>query len=231
MNNGHMIAIEGTDKAGKHTQVMKILEYLRAHGIAAETLDFPQYNAFFGRMVRDYLNGKFGATRDLPAEYTMLPYALDRLQHQPKIATWLCDGKWVILDRYTYSNSFSVAKYPREQWADKIKFMEDLEFNQLGIIKPDYNIYLYLDPRISYNMRHTGLKQYQNGRPDIHESDFKLLYDVSNVYKQIATSNPTTWTVVDEMRPDGTRMGIDEVFSHLTPVIDKLITTYNTKIR
>ena len=109
--------------------------------------------------------------------------------------------------------------------------MEDLEFNQLGIIKPDYNIYLYLDPRISYNMRHTGLKQYQNGRPDIHESDFKLLYDVSNVYKQIAASNPTTWTVVDEMRPDGTRMGIDEVFSHLTPVIDKLITTHNTKIR
>lgn len=226
-----MIAIEGTDKAGKHTQVMKILGYLRAHGIAAETLDFPQYNAFFGRMVRDYLNGKFGAARDLPAEYTMLPYALDRLQHQPKIATWLRDGKWVILDRYTYSNSFSVAKYPREQWPDKIKFMEDLEFNQLGIIKPDYNIYLYLDPRISYNMRHTGLKQYQNGRPDIHESDFKLLYDVSNVYKQIAASNPTTWTVVDEMRPDGTRMGIDEVFSHLIPVIDKLITTHNTKIR
>ncbi|MBO8406874.1 MAG: hypothetical protein IAC77_00220 [Proteobacteria bacterium] len=231
MNKGYMIAIEGTDKAGKHTQVMKMLGYLRAHGIAAETLDFPQYNAFFGRMVRDYLNGKFGATRDLPAEYTMLPYALDRLQHQPKIAAWLRDGKWVILDRYTYSNSFSVAKYPHEQWAEKIKFMEDLEFNQLGIIKPDYNIYLYLDPRISYNMRHTGLKQYQNGRPDIHESDFKLLYDVSNVYKQIATSNPTKWTVVDEMRPDGTRMGIDEVFSHLTPVIDKLITTHNTKIR
>ena len=50
-----MIAIEGTDKAGKHTQVMKILGYLRAHGIAAETLDFPQYNAFFGRMVRDII--------------------------------------------------------------------------------------------------------------------------------------------------------------------------------
>ena len=93
--------------------------YLRAHGIAAETLDFPQYNAFFGRMVRDYLNGKFGATRDLPAEYTMLPYALDRLQHQPQIATWLRDGKWVILDRYTYSNAFSVAKCPREQWDEK----------------------------------------------------------------------------------------------------------------
>lgn len=218
-----MIAVEGTDKAGKHTQVMNIMKYLQSRGIAAETLDFPQYNAFFGRLVRDYLNGKFGATRDLPAEYTMLPYALDRLQHQPKIAEWLRDGKWVILDRYTYSNSFSVAKYPRDQWAQKIQFMEDLEFNQMGIIRPDHNIYLYLDPRISYNMRHTGLKQYQNGRPDIHESDFKLLYDVSNVYKQIAAANPKTWTVVDEMRNDGTRMGINEVFAQLRPVLDKFI--------
>lgn len=218
-----MIAVEGTDKAGKHTQVMNIMKYLQSRGIAAETLDFPQYNAFFGRLVRDYLNGKFGATRDLPAEYTMLPYALDRLQHQPKIAEWLRDGKWVILDRYTYSNSFSVAKYPRDQWAQKIQFMEDLEFNQMGIIRPDHNIYLYLDPRISYNMRHTGLKQYQNGRPDIHESDFKLLYDVSNVYKQIAAANPKKWTVVDEMRNDGTRMGINEVFAQLRPVLDNFI--------
>ncbi len=229
MSNGYMLAIEGTDKAGKHTQVMKIMQYLHSRGIMAETLDFPQYNAFFGRMVRDYLNGKFGTTRNLPAEYTMLPYALDRLQHQPQINNWLQDGKWVILDRYTYSNSFSVAKYPRDQWADKIKFMEDLEFNQLGIIKPDHNIYLYLDPKISYNMRDTGLKQYQNGRPDIHESDFKLLYDTSNVYKQIANANPTTWTIVDEMRPDGTRMNIDEVFSHLRPVIDKLIANTRTR--
>ena len=218
-----MIAIEGTDKAGKHTQVQNIINYLRQRGISAETLDFPRYSEFFGKLVKDYLNGKFGATRDLPAEYTMLPYALDRLQHQPIIAQWLKEGKWVILDRYTYSNSFSVAKCPKEQWEQKIKFMEDLEFTQMGIIRPNHNIYLYLDPKISYDMRTTGLKQYQNGTPDIHESDFKLLYDVSSVYKQIALQNPTQWTVVDEMRSDGVRMGIEEVFMHLRPIIDKLL--------
>ncbi len=223
MKQGYMIAIEGTDKAGKHTQVQNIINYLRQRGISAETLDFPRYSEFFGKLVKDYLNGKFGATRDLPAEYTMLPYALDRLQHQPIIAQWLKEGKWVILDRYTYSNSFSVAKCPKEQWEQKIKFMEDLEFTQLGIIRPNHNIYLYLDPKISYDMRTTGLKQYQNGTPDIHESDFKLLYDVSSVYKQIALQNPTQWTVVDEMRSDGVRMGIEEVFMHLRPIIDKLL--------
>ena len=190
MANGKLIAVEGADKAGKHTQVMNIVNYLKSNGIPVQTLDFPQYKAFFGRFVRDYLNGKFGVTRDLPAEYTMLPYAMDRLQHTPLIKHWLETGNWVILDRYTYSNAFSIAKTPREQWDNKIDFLENLEFTNLGILRPDYNIYLYLDPQVAYNMRNTGLKEYQNGKPDIHESDFQLLYDVSNVYRHIAARDP-----------------------------------------
>lgn len=223
MSSGKLIAVEGADKAGKHTQVMNIVNYLKSKGIPVQTLDFPQYKAFFGRFVRDYLNGKFGATRDLPAEYTMLPYALDRLQHMPLIKHWLDTGHWVILDRYTYSNAFSIAKTPRDQWDSKIDFLENLEFTNMGILRPDYNIYLYLDPRVAYEMRNTGLKEYQNGKPDMHESDFQLLYDVSNVYRHIASREPKKWTVVDEMNPDGTRMTIDQVFDAIRPTIDKFI--------
>lgn len=223
MKKGKIIAIEGADKAGKHTQTMNIVEYLRMQGIPTETLDFPQYKSFFGKLVKDYLNGKFGDVKDLPAEYTMLPYALDRLQHQDFIKRCINSGKWLVLDRYTYSNSFSVAKNPKDKWQEKINYMEDLEFNQLGIIKPDYNIYLYLDPKIAFNMRDKGLKEYQNGKPDIHESNFKLLYDVSDVYKMIARQNPTTWTVIDEMKTDGRRMSINEVFAKIIPIIDNLI--------
>lgn len=220
MPSGKLIAVEGADKAGKHTQVMNIVNYLKSRGIPVQTLDFPQYKAFFGRLTRDYLNGKFGATRDLPAEYTMLPYALDRQQHMPLIKNWLDTGHWVILDRYTYSNAFSIAKTPREQWDSKIDFLERLEFENMGILRPDYNIYLYLDPHVAYEMRNTGLKEYQNGKPDIHESDFKLLYDVSDVYRHIASRNPGQWTIVDEMRADGTRMNIDQVFDVIRPTID-----------
>ncbi|MBR2392929.1 MAG: hypothetical protein IKB05_00355 [Alphaproteobacteria bacterium] len=223
MPSGKLIAVEGADKAGKHTQVMNIVNYLKSLGIPVQTLDFPQYKAFFGRLTRDYLNGKFGATRDLPAEYTMLPYALDRQQHMPLIKGWLDSGNWVILDRYTYSNAFSIAKTPREQWDSKINFLEDLEFTNMGILRPDYNIYLYLDPRVAYEMRNTGLKEYQNGKPDIHESDFQLLYDVSNVYRHIASRNPGQWTIVDEMRADGTRMNIDQVFDVIRPTIDGML--------
>ena len=218
-----IIAVEGADKAGKHTQVMKIVDYLNKKGIATETLDFPQYDSYWGRFIKRYLNGEFGATRDLPAEYTMLPYALDRQAHTPQIKKWIDMGKWIVFDRYTYSNVYSIAKLPREQWKSKIAHLEDMEFNQLGIIRPDYNIYLYLPAEISYAMRNQGLKAYQNGKPDIHESDLKLLTDVSDVYKTIAQMNAQNWTVVDEIKSDGCRMNPDEVFVSLRPIIDKMI--------
>lgn len=218
-----IIAVEGADKAGKHTQVMKIVEYLNGRGIATETLDFPQYNSYWGGFIKDYLNGKFGTTRNLPAEYTMLPYALDRQAHMPQIKKWLDAGKWVVFDRYTYSNAFSIAKLPREQWCGKIAYLEDMEFNQMGIIRPDYNIYLYLPAQISYAMRTQGLKAYQNGKPDIHESDLKLLEDVSSVYKTIAQQNAKNWTVVNEIKPDGMRMNPNEVFDCVRGILDKYI--------
>jgi len=218
-----IIAVEGADKAGKHTQVMKIVDYLNAHHIATETLDFPQYNSYWGRFIKRYLNGEFGATRDLPAEYTMLPYALDRQAHMPQIKQWVDSGKWIVLDRYSYSNVYSIAKLPREQWNAKVAHLEDMEFNQMGIIRPDHNIYLYLPAEISYSMRHQGLKEYQNGKPDIHENDLKLLKDVSDVYKTVASNDAQNWTVVDEIKSDGIRMNPDEVFASLCPIIDKMI--------
>lgn len=223
MKCGYMIAVEGTDKAGKRTQVKKIIGYLKSKNIQAETLDFPQYKEFFGKIIANYLNGKFGPVRDLPAEYTMMPYALDRLQHQPKLREWLNTGKWVILDRYTYSNSFSVAKCPCTEWVEKIKLMEEMEFKHMGIIQPDHNIYLYLDPQISYDMRTQGLKDYQNGAADLHESDLKLLKDVASVYIHIARNQPDKWTVIDEMKTNGKRMDAEQVFAKIRPVIDNFI--------
>lgn len=220
-----LIAVEGADKAGKHTQVVNMVDYLNvAHSIPTETLDFPQYKSYWGLFIKDYLNGKFGTnTRDLPAEYTMLPYALDRQAHTPQIKQWAQANKWVVFDRYTYSNAYSIAKLPRDQWNDKIKHLEDMEFNQMGILRPDYNIYLYLPAEISYKMRTQGLKAYQNGKPDIHENDLRLLEDVADVYKTMAAGAPNKWTVVNEIKPDGTRMNPDEVFATLRPIIDKLV--------
>ena len=222
MSKPLIIAVEGTDKAGKRTQVTKIMSYLRAKGIASETLDFPQYNSFWGKEVKKYLNGEYGDIKNVPGELVMNLYANDRRNHQGLIHEWLDTGKWVVFDRYSYSNLFSVAKYPEELWDEKIAWLEEMEFVGSGLIRPDYNIYLYLDPNISYEMRFQGMKNYQNGKPDLHESNLKLLTDVSHVYNKVAQKDPARWTVVDEM--DGMRrLSIDEVFEKIRERLDQLI--------
>ena len=220
-----IIAVEGADKAGKHTQVMKIVEYLNGRDIATETLDFPQYQSRYAMEIKNYLNGNTNINR----EKLMELFALDRRAKMPIVKQWLDMGKWVVFDRYTYSNIYSIAKLPREQWVPEIEKLEDMEFNQMGIIRPDHNIYLYLPAQISYEMRNQGLKAYQNGKPDINESDLNLLIGVADVYKTLVARDPKNWTVVNEIKSDGTRMNPNEVFATLRPIIGKMILQHRNR--
>ena len=72
-------------------------------------------------------------------------------------------------------------------------------------------------------MRNQGLKAYQNGKPDINESDLNLLISVADVYKTLAARDPKNWTVVDEIKSDGNRMDPNEVFATLRPIVNKLV--------
>ncbi len=226
---GLMISIEGADKVGKTTQINNIMNYLGEHNIAAETLKFPQYDSFFGTEITKYLTGEYGDIMNLPPNWVMCMYALDRQIAQPKINSWLADGKWVIFDRYTYSNIFSVAKHKPSEWDDKINYLEELEFNQMRIIKPDMNIYLHAAPEISYGKRNEAHDDYQKGKADKHESNFDLLSNTIKAYQHIATKNPNNWTIIDEMRADGTQINAAEVWNLLRPILDKLIREHRGK--
>lgn len=220
---GFIIAFEGLDKSGKATQVKNVVKYLQSKNVPTETMDFPQYNTFFGQIIKKYLCGEFGDIDKVPAELIMPQYTLDRIVQMPTIKKWLSDDKWVVLDRYSYSNCFSVAKFPPELWPEKIKFLEDLEFNQTKLPKPDHCIYLRLESSISFNMRNHGLKPYQNGQADIHEKNQDLLRNVDMVYNIIAEKDPANWTVINQMNPDDTRMSPEEIFAKIKPVIDRLL--------
>ena len=221
-----IIAVEGTDKSGKRTQVMAICEYLRTRGIPVETMDFPRYHRSpWGDMAAAYLRGEFGEVMDVPPEYTMLPYALDRADYQVQMREHLNAGKWIVFDRYCYSNLFSVAKTAPELWDEKIKYLETLEFDWLNIMRPDHNIYLSLPAEISHALRNQALKNYQKHQADldIHERNLELLANTTRAFHYAAARDPEHWTVVEQIKPDGTRMAIDEVSAVLFEKIDRLI--------
>ncbi|GHS98930.1 thymidylate kinase [Bacteroidia bacterium] len=221
-----LIAVEGADKSGKRTQVLEICKYLESRGIPVETIDFPRYNRSpWGDMAAAYLRGEYGEVMDIPAEYKMLPYALDRADFQAQLRSFLDAGKWVVFDRYAYSNLFSVAQNPPELWDEKIRYLETLEFDWLNIMRSDHNIYLALDAKISHSLRNTALKDYQKQQAnlDIHERNLDLLASVAKAYHYVAARDPAHWTVINQMQPDGSRMTISEVSAVIFKQIDKLI--------
>jgi dTMP kinase len=195
------IAIEGLDKTGKETQSKKLAELLQSAGRAVLYVDYPRYGEFFGKMIGQYLRSEFGHIKDLPPRLTMLPYACDRMREVPAIAAHIGCGRDrdVVANRYAYSNAFGIARLPREKWDAEIEWLEELEFGQFGLPRPDVNILLHLPASVSYGLRNRAMKGYQNGRADAHESDIKLLRDVEELYLHLAERDPAHWRVIDEM--------------------------------
>ncbi|MCL2369317.1 MAG: hypothetical protein FWC83_01425 [Alphaproteobacteria bacterium] len=219
-----IIAVEGADKSGKRTQVNKIVAYLRSKGIDTEQMDFPRYSRSpWGDMAAAYLRGEYGAVMDIAPEYKMLPYSLDRMDFQKQLNEWLAAGKWVVFDRYTYSNAFSVAACNESVWDEKIKYLETMEFDWMGVRRPDLNIYLYVNPKVSFDLKGEALKDYQKNAKDIHEHNFDLLKRATDVYRKIANDNPNDWMVIDQGLPNGGRMTEEEVFDVIKDKLDNLI--------
>ncbi|MGB7433974.1 MAG: hypothetical protein WBW49_01050, partial [Candidatus Acidiferrum sp.] len=101
---GLLIAIEGIDGSGKHTQA-KLLEHsLSAKGYSVFTTGFPQYDSWFGSMVGKFLNGDYGPLQAVDPHFSALLYAGDRFEAKPRIESVLNEGKIVLVDRYVASN-------------------------------------------------------------------------------------------------------------------------------
>ncbi|OGY47881.1 MAG: dTMP kinase [Candidatus Buchananbacteria bacterium RIFCSPHIGHO2_02_FULL_38_8] len=151
---GKLIVIDGIDGSGKATQTKILVEKIRQQGLAVEILNFPQYeNNFFGGLVRQYLDGKFGKPTTVSPYLASVLYAADRWESAPKINQWLQKGKIVILDRYYTSNLIhQSAKLDETQIDDFISWIKNLEFDTFKIPQPDLVIYLHVPAEISHEL-------------------------------------------------------------------------------
>ena len=191
MKKGKLIVIEGTDCSGKETQTQKLINYLKAQGEKVTTLSFPMYDTPTGRIIGGPLLGKEyicdgwfpeGATH-VDGKVASLFYAADRYYNLDKITDALENGYTVILDRYVYSNmEHQAGKLEvKEERLERYKFIEKLEFDLLGLPKPDGVILLFMPVE--------GAKEIRAKRPeklDEAESDEKHLLLAQNAYLEMA---------------------------------------------
>ena len=177
------IVIEGSDGAGKETQSKLLLKNLQDKGYKAKMISFPDYNSIGSGAVKMYLKGELcEKASDFNAYQASLPFVVDRLCTMNKLKMENDDAEIIIFDRYVESNViYQGSKIADEKERDSfIDWELDLEFNKLGLPKPDVVVYLNVPFEISMRLarERAGLKNGQD--KDIHESDEKYLSKTSN---------------------------------------------------
>ena len=173
---GKLIVFEGIDGSGKSTQAALLLKRLKA-----EYIDFPQYGNWSASFVEKYLRGEIAAD---PFQASVF-FALDRFSAKEKIVSWLESGSNVISNRYVHS-SIAHLGAKMEERGKFFSWIERLEFEILGLPKPD--LVLLLDmPAQGGMVGKKGKREYLKGRKmDIHEADMEQQEEAAKIYKRLA---------------------------------------------
>ena len=196
--SGKFIVIEGSDGSGKTVQFERISERLRTNGHDVATYDFPQYDQPSSYFVREYLNGNYGSAEELGAYKPSLFYALDRFQSAASIKADLAAGKTVLSNRFTGSNMAHQGQKIHDN-AERTKYYDwlfDLEFNILGIPKPDLNIVLLLPAEIAQKFVDNKSHTYTDKKRDIHEADLHHLERAVTAYEHLCVQFPNDFQAV-----------------------------------
>lgn len=205
-----IIALEGGDKIGKTTQIDGLLSFMRECFGSTTLVKYPVYDSPTGREITHYLNGDFGEPNTLAPERIIKLYADDRLADRERVRDVLARGDNVLFDRYVASNAFTISRMPRNTWAQWIKYLYNLEFNQNELPRPDLNLFLYLDPRVAMNIS-GGEETWQKSARDVHEADLQMQIHTADVYRMMAAQDPKHWRIIDQMDDDDTRRSADMV--------------------
>jgi thymidylate kinase/thymidylate synthase ThyX len=213
--SGVFIVIEGTDGSGKGTQSKRLVEKLQRDGYDVATFDFPQYDKPSAHFVKEYLNGAYGTADEVGPYTASLFFSLDRYEAAPAIRKALASGKIVIANRFTGSNmAHQGTKFDHaEQRRGYFIWLDNLEFQMLGIPRPDLNLVLRVPADIAQTLvDKKEARSYTDKKRDIHEADLKHLERSVEVYDDLCKLFPKDFNRIDCVR-SGNLLSIDEVGS------------------
>lgn len=194
---GKLIAVEGIDGSGKHTQVRLLAEALLSQGHRVFTTGFPQYTSTFGKMVGQFLNGDYGPLHSVDPHFTALLYAGDRFESKGPIVAALEQGQVVIADRYIASNlAHQTARVAPDKRAAFRSWIEQLEYGIYGLPKEDLILYLRVPPAKAQDLvAKKSARAYTDSAHDILEANLRHLEDATEMYDQL--SQRVKWKVIE----------------------------------
>lgn len=222
---GKLIVIEGTDSSGKETQTKKLYERLANEVEKVRKISFPNYESPACEPVKMYLAGAFGDNA-----LNINPYPVSTMFAIDRYASYKMDwesfynaGGIIVTDRYTTSNMVHQAS-KIENIDEKSKYLgwlEDLEYNKMGIPKPDLVIFLNMPTDMAIRlMAERKNKITGEEKKDIHERDKEYLKEshanackIANIYnwKEIKCNDGERIKTIEEIG--------EEVFSLVEEVV------------
>lgn len=215
---GKLIVIEGLDGCGKTTQINLLKEQL---GDDVEYIKFPNYSEASGSLIKMYLAGEFGTASDCSNAYSAsLLYTVDRFASYKK--TWEKDylsSKTVLCDRYTSSNIIhQMSKLPSDERAAYMNWLHDLEFNKVGLPRPDAVIFLDVPIEVSQRLMSERYKG-DESKKDIHENNLEYLnkcYGCAKIAAKYLEWHVIKCTSENKMRP------IKDINKEILEIISKI---------
>ena len=210
-NKGMLIVMEGAcDGIGKSTQYAKLYDKLTELGYQVVKHHFPSYGTFHGAPVEKYLAGEFGEIDKLSPYFINSLYANDRAcTWQLKLKKDYQDGKIILLDRYTTSSIIYQSSVidNLEEKKEFINYVNDYEYNKLGIAQADMVIFLNAPFEVVNELR-KNRKNYEGNSNDIHEKNLEFMKKVYD--NAIYISEYLNWDKIE--CSDGTKMkSVDEI--------------------
>jgi dTMP kinase len=223
---GLLIAIEGIDGSGKHTQARLLEHSLQGLGQQVYSTGFPQYESWFGTMVGKFLNGDFGTLESVDPHFTALLYAGDRFEAKSQLESALNEGKIVLVDRYIGSNlAHQVAREKPEKRAEFLRWIEHLEYSIYGLPRESLILYLRVPPSQAQRLvAKKSERNYTAKKHDIQEKSLGHLEEAAGMYDMLSRSRPWATVQCFDAQSNELRMPEDiarECLQAVTPVLDQ----------
>jgi len=170
-----IIALEGSDQAGKKTQTIMLAKALKAQKIKTAVFDFPDYSTIIGKEINNYLHGK----RKFPPEIIHYLYAANRWEKLEEIKKSVTKNSILIMNRYYHSNLvYGIANGLKEKWLQSI---ED------GLPKADLVIVLDVSQSESFSRK--------KSKRDKFEKNKEFSKKISQIYRRLAKKH--RWKLID----------------------------------
>lgn len=152
---GKLIALDGNDGSGKQTQAQMLRSALLHMRRRVLLLSFPRYQeTFFGRELRHALDGDYGDFAGVHPRIASQMYAADRWASRELMLEALRRGKYVVCDRYMSANQLhqggKITNPTRRR--DFLAWLDQLEYGQYRIPRPDVSIYLDVPVAVSLEL-------------------------------------------------------------------------------